>query len=330
MKQNLVFAMLSLLMMACSSSEDVIETPVSPEEAKFIEVNFGLTGEISDITQTPLTRAIDTTTLYGVQVYSQKNGSEHYYAYGLYDNVSKMKIRLVNDQTYRFVCSSVIDAKNILAISEGNWNAPFSLCSNISIPNSHKYNVFYYSTTTYTCGLQYGGSTLYPNWNHYQRPNTDRYYGEVMNYQPVEGGRVQIDMKRMTFGAKFIADGMTEGKLIVSIENAPQMNIEHPDTEVQDIFTFNYLYNISDTTSYNEEVPVAINWEKANGEKVPIAAQKIKFTRNKLTTVTVKVNDSSLQGSIGVTTEDDPMTDGDQVEVGGGSSTETPVDPVTK
>ena len=117
------------------------------------------------------------------------------------------------------------------------------------------------------------------------------------------------------------------------------MIIESPSTEVQDLFTFSSVSNptswVSDETGnnevpYYEDVAVAINWEKANGDKLPIAAQNIRFTRNKLTTVTVTVSDESLEGNIGVSTENDPMTDGDNVEVGGGSSTETPVDPVTK
>lgn len=327
---------MALVMMACSSADEIIETPVEPGEAQYVEVNFGLAGEISDITQTPLKSAArDTSTLYGLQVFSTKNGSEHYYAYAVYDDPSKMKIRLVKDQTYRFVCSSVIDGKNKLNVSEYGWNAPFDIWS--SNNTDYSYNKFTYSTTAYMVRVAYGyGDASIKNRGWYNRPNTDRYHGEIRDYAPVEGGSVQIDMKRMTFGAKFIAKGLTEGKLIIAITDAPEMTIENPTTEVQDLFTFSSVGNPNrweDTSSevpYYEDVAVAINWEKANGDKLPIAAQNIRFTRNKLTTVTVTVSDESLEGNIGVSTENDPMTDGDNVEVGGGSSTETPIDPVTK
>lgn len=336
MKKKWMLSAMALVMMACSSADEIIETPVEPGEAQYVEVNFGLAGEISDITQTPLKSAArDTSTLYGLQVFSTKNGSEHYYAYALYDDPSKMKIRLVKDQTYRFVCSSVIDGKNKLNVSEYGWGDPFWI--NTSNNTDYSYNKFTYSTTAYMHSVVYGyGISDLKNGSRYNRPNTDRYHGEISDYVPVEGGSVQIDMKRMTFGAKFIAKGLTEGKLIIAITGAPEMTIENPTTEVQDLFTFEYIRYPNSPTGdgsekpYIEDVAVAINWEKANGDKLPIAAQNIRFTRNKLTTVTVTVSDESLEGNIGVSTENDPMTDGDNVEVGGGSSTETPIDPVTK
>lgn len=345
MKKKWMLSAMALAMMACSSADEIIDTPVEPGEAQYVEVNFGLAGEISDITQTPLKSAArDTSTLYGLQVLSTKNGSEHFYAYAVYDDPSQMKIRLVKDQTYRFVCSSVIDGKNKLNISEYGWNAPFAL--NSSNNTDYSYNKFTYSTTANMYYVVYGNGYSYlKNGGWYYRPNTDRYHGEIRDYAPVEGGSVQIDMKRMTFGAKFIAKGLTEGKLIIAMEYAPEMTIENPMTEVQDLFTFrdicnpnSWAYDKEDENGnpapyevpYYEDVAVAINWEKSNGDKLPIAAQNIRFTRNKLTTVTVTVSDESLEGNIGVSTENDPMTDGNNVEVGGGSSTETPVEPVTK
>ena len=47
-----------------------------------------------------------------------------------------------------------------------------------------------------------------------------------------------INMNRMVFGAKFVAEGMESGKLYIQIQDAPLLTLEAPNTEVQDIFTF--------------------------------------------------------------------------------------------
>lgn len=70
------------------------------------------------------------------------------------------------------------------------------------------------------------------------------------------------------------------------------------------------------------------NWLNADSVKVPIASQNIRFTRNKLTTIKVRVQDSTMANSIGITTEDKPMAAGDTITIGGGSSTDTPINPV--
>lgn len=156
-----------------------------------------------------------------------------------------------------------------------------------------------------------------------------------MNYVPTKDSTVIINMNRMVFGAKFVAEGLESGKLFIQMQDAPLLTLEAPNTEVQDIFTFsNVSYPGLDDpmtgkyVDYSEDISVSINWLNADSVKVPIASQNIRFTRNKLTTIKVRVQDSTMANSIGIITEDKPMAVGDTISIGGGSSTDTPINPV--
>ena len=237
---------------------------------------------------------------------------------------------------YRFVCTMIVNAKSKLAYSNFYGNNPFGIYGNYS--SQSELSNFNYNANSYFWGLNRGstglkksdGSVIYC-----ERPNTDRYYGETTNYVPTKDSTVTINMNRMVFGAKFVAEGLESGKLYIEIQDAPLLELEAPNTEVQDIFTFSSVsYPGWDDpmtgkyVDYYEDISVSINWLNADSVKVPIATQNIRFTRNKLTTIKVRVQDSTMANSIGITTEDKPMAAGDTITIGGGSSTDTPINPV--
>jgi len=194
-------------------------------------------------------------------------------------------------------------------------------------------NQFTYSTSDYFSGLAEGFSMLSSDGKDYERPNTDRYYGELTGFVPAENASASISMKRVTFGAKFIAEGLTDGKLKISMKEAPDIYITYPNTTVQDIFTFdnenNYYSNPMAWTQddYSETVSTSITWIKADGAAIPLATQDITFKRNMLTTITVKVNDTSSKDGIDINKETTSMGDGGSVTITGSSSGSTTVNP---
>ena len=125
----------------------------------------------------------------------------------------------------------------------------------------------------------------------------------------------------------YIINGM--GKLTIQMNESPDMEIVYPETEVQDIFTFSNLsYNGTTWTNndYSEEVPVIITWQKNDGASVPVASRNITFKRNKLTTVNVKVTNSSVDNGIDITTDNEEMQAGDTIVIGASGSEDTGVD----
>lgn len=329
-----------LLLSSCSTQDEPALAP--PVDAKTYTVSFGLAGEITSITDSPLTRAVSND-LYGIQVYSIPDStfaggsyqSEKPYAYGIFDDKAKMSIKLMAGYKYRFVCTMIVNAKSRLPYW-GNYYgvSPFNIIGNNS---QTEFSFFNYSTDSYFYMLHSGYTSLSDSIGSFNghRPNVDRYYGETMNYVPTKDSTVTINMNRMVFGAKFVAEGLVSGKLFIQMQDAPLLTLEAPNTEVQDIYTFQHIgypggndMTTGKYVDYSEDISVSINWLNADSVKVPIASQNIRFTRNKLTTIKVRVQDSTMANSIGIITEDKPMAAGDTITIGGGSSTDTPINPV--
>ena len=321
-----LFAVLMCVNFAsCSSEEDV-----EPNEPKEYTVSLGFTGEIS-ISETPLSRTIGND-IYGIQVYSCPISKESttynytHYAYGTFDDLTKMSIKLVEGYKYKFVASMVVDAKEKIGHSEeGSYYAPFDVRDGSSYIN----NSFNYSNTSYFMHLETGTSNLLSEQKSFARPNVDRYYGQYIDYTPTENGKVNIEMLRVVHGLKIITENMTEGTLNIAMEAAPEMNIIAPETETNDIFTFLRLdepYLIED---YSVNIPTTFTWTKADGAIIPFGTHDITFKRNKRVIVTIKISDISSDNTIGVTLENGEMTD-ENVTIENGEIVDTNVDTETE
>ena len=337
MKKNLF----TMILCACafsslsfySCSQESTSSNQGPTTAKSYTVHLGFGGEITNISTSPLTKAaVADSDLYGIQVYScpaTSSNSPTYteYAYGLFDNTSNMTVNLMQGYIYKFACTMVVNGKNKLKNNGSGYLSPYSVKGDWGPLN----NQFVYSTSSYFDGLAGGRSLLSSDDNFYNRPNIDRYYGELTGFTPAENASASISMKRVAFGAKFVADGLTDGKLKISMKEAPDMYITYPNTTVQDIFTFdnNWCSNPMAWTQddHSEAVSTAITWTKADGATIPLATQDITFKRNMLTTITVKVNDTSSKDGIDINKETTSMGDGGSVTITGSSSGSTTVNP---
>lgn len=294
----------------CSNEEDTSNTPTgNPKE---YTVTLGFSGEITDITESPLRDTAND--LYGIQVYSSPAQKDEYkpYAYGLFDNKAGMIIKLLEGYKYKFESTMVVDGKNkIYQINDGSYSAPFSWNNT----NTNLGNKFLYSSDKINNWISMGYTWLTDSESYY-RPNVKRYYGTTADYVPTEGGVVSINMRKVFFGAKFIVEGLSSGSLLISMEEAPLTTIDFPATEVEDHFTFKHVStNHIDWTqdSYSEDVPVIITWDKGDGVVVPVASQTITFKRNKLTTITVQIKEESSEEGVDISEEDTPMQPGDNI-----------------
>ncbi len=126
-----LLASLAMIVTGCSSSSDENETivPDKPSEEKFIQVPIGFCGEITNITESPLSRAEDAKDWYVFQVYSMPedgNGRYQYYAYGFFDNKENMIINLKEGYKYKFdVCMVVEGSKKVnkFYLSNAGWSS---------------------------------------------------------------------------------------------------------------------------------------------------------------------------------------------------------------
>jgi len=331
-----------IAMTACSNEND--NAPLGNEEPDVYTVKLGMAGEILDITEEPLTRAAGDD-LYGIQVYSCPANAEKttwtYYAYGLFDDLENAEIKLLNGYKYKFVATMVVDGKNKLwSNSSGEYYGPFQTTGLQS--NYNKINKdFHYESSVYMRGLADGYSWLGTSSTNYNIPNTERYYGELLDYEPVEGGTASIDMKRTSFGAKFIAQGnfkKTGGTLTINMKGAPliEMVATQGDTQehkYEDIYTFNDVDGAYADDKYTETISINMNFTKDDGVVIPLGEHKITFRRNKKTVVTIKLTENTTGSALGFSidstesTDLDNMTEEGNVTVEDGTVTETPVTP---
>ena len=312
---------------ACGGDENSIPgvTPDEPNTTpKEFLVSLGFSGEITSIEESPLSRAA-TNDLYGIQVYSSPTSSDNYkpYAYGLFDSKDGMVIKLLEGYKYKFVSSMVVDGKQKISSYESSYDDPFTR-SFLSTKLENKFN---YDSGKEMDRLNDGYTNLGLFGNFYH-PNIMRYYGEVTDYVPTANGSVSINMKKVVFGAKFITEGFTEGTLYIKLEKAPTLQIVFPQTEIEDIFTFSHSYGGSWTDdTYTETIPVSISWQKNDGAIVPLINQEVTFKRNIKTTITVKVNDSSVNQGLNITEEKNELQPGENIVLESSGAGNTPVNP---
>ncbi len=300
---------LAIFTTSCSSSEEPFDTPLQPE-GEMIPVSIGFSGEVLDITETPLSRAGDVKDWYAFQVYSAPlDGSRgySYYAYGFFNNKEDMVINLKEGYKYKFDVSMVVDGENrafAFSLSQAGWKAPD--------------NTFYISSTESVRYMYQGYLYLKKPYDGFDRPNVDRFFGRTTDFIPQKDKNVNINMKRTAFCAKFKAQNFTEGKLEISIEGAPQLTLDSSEgTEVEDFFSFNNLeaaYN--NYGNYSEEIPVNIVWVKPDNRRVPIANETVNFKRNKVIHIDFEVKEPTTENGF-VLDSSEAIEEGDNVSIGG-------------
>lgn len=331
MKKIFLLMFAAICFAACGGDENSIPgvTPDKPNTTpKEFLVSLGFSGEITSIEESPLSRAA-TNDLYGIQVYSSPTSADDYkpYAYGLFDSKDGMVIKLLEGYKYKFVSSMVVDGKQKISSYESSYDRPFDRIG-LSTKLENKFN--------YDSGKEMdyldNGYTNLGLFGYFYHPNTIRYYGEVTDYVPTANGSVSINMKKVVFGAKFITEGFTEGTLYIKLKDAPTLQLVFPQTEVEDIFTFENEYpsgNRWTADTYTETILVSISWQKNDGAIVPLINQEVTFKRNVKTTITVKVNDSSVNQGLNITEEKNELQPGENIVLESSGAGNTPVNPST-
>ena len=301
---------------SCSSDDGDIE-PNKPQKPKEYMVSLGFTGEIS-VSESPLSRTEteEKNDLYGFIVQSCPNieGKTSYepYAYGLFDDITSIKVKLLDGYKYRFATTMIVNGKNVIRDVSGQYKWPF---------NMDLTNEFTYSDALKGYEIEYG----HINEPTYERYTADRYYGATSGFVPSEeNNSVSIYMKRVVFGAKFVAENLSEGTLIVSMEKTPTyIGLTPDENEYENIFSLYGVKSAYESDEYIENVKLNLIWKKEDAVNVPLGEPTISFKRNKLTTVTIKVADLSSDKDISIELEDEEMGEGDNITIENGKIIDT-------
>lgn len=309
-KLTLLTAFISLLaFMSCSNEE--VETQSTTPNYYTVKVNL-----ISDTGETRATRSV-TNNLYGLQVYSKSAGDANYqaYAYGLFNDPSLISVKLEEGKIYQFVCRKMELLEGMLmstnpfmhrAKSTGNLEST-------ELNNEMTYN------TDEMIWLGNGVAELYipndpTNYGGYY-PQVVSFYGYLSDYSPSANSTLSIDMKKVSFGMKFVAADLAEGEIRIQCNASPyQITLTPDNKEFQCVDTFKGSYSsIPNTTwmadDYSEDILISsIKWvNPSNQETVLLSNREFTFKRNMLSTITIKVYSES---SATITLEQGAMTAG--------------------
>ena len=313
----------SILIIACGLSCSELNNKQSEQS---VTVALKLSGDFGvEVTQDPLTKATSTDA-YGINVFYDKESdgkTDDVYAYGLFDNVAAMTITLLSGHKYKFVCALIKDAKNVLFYGQAFGNSysgyvyPFQTTSSGSTQLGNRFIIN--ESNIYLSGLGSGGVHLKGNTPTSNTANTNvsvnRYYGETDQYEPIQNGTVDIYLKRVVYGAKFVVTGVQNGSVNVQCGSIFSRTLTSDYTGAETIYQFADPYDC-----WKNETPVTnnvtINYTSNRGGSLWNLSknQSVTFKRNVLTTVYINLTLDLSEASFTFTEE--PFGDENDVTIG--------------
>ena len=311
--------LMSMNLVSCSQENDAV-LPEQPAE-EYVTVKLGVTGEYLELSESPLgTRTEgDLKDLIGIQVYTVSESGTTGYAYGVFNSLDNVSIKLLQGQKYKFATSIIVDGDGGVGFSVSK-KTDFTYSSNIS------FDSFYFISPNKMGLYKY-----------------DRFYGELAEYTPTENGIVEIATKRTAYGAHYIAEGLTEGELTVGVNSnngllyLVEISSENPESD--EIYTFRNIQSAwegkevrnpetseLEYADYYTTKQLTFKWTKVDGSEIPLGTYDVTFKRNVKTTIRIKVAEPGFQNGIVITREDDALSeDENEYVIEEGEITEVPV-----
>ena len=272
--------------------------------------------------------------LYGVQVLSRAAGtSDSYlpYGYGIYTDSTRVQLDLEAGNEYTIYTTLVADGQNKVQPEGSLYAAPFAVGDyevqtravtplpdyDGDLPGSDApaLNVFVRDAVQGLNGISRGATVLATDGLLYDRPNTARYFGEYLNYQPAANDLLYIEMARTCFAVTCEVDNLMEGRIRVEIEGAPALYIDADAAEhtVSDVITFANPYGNWLDAAYSETLEVTFVWEKTNGLERVLSAEQVTFVRGNAHRLHTVFSDDGMTMDI----ENKPLTDGEVIDIEG-------------
>lgn len=309
---------LSILLLACSKESENEKDP-NEDDDNMVVVSLAMTGDILEIEETPLSRTVERADIYGVQIYSSLKDEDKYkpYGYGIFIDKSKIQVKLFKDRKYKFEMTVFPDGKYNGSISYTGYKTVF--VEHESITDSIRY-----SENDYLKHLDESYVSLYGS-DYLNRLNTDRYYGKLVDYIPIENGNANIEMKRVVAGLTFkIANLLENCSLMIDIEYAQPIEIKGSENHL----TYQCLIGLKGEEADEEEaggrytdkwfenpideVPFKFTW--TNGERTESFAQTVTLKRKMNYTFQITIPETFLVSNRITVTEEDNTWD-DEVAV---------------
>lgn len=325
MKTNYLF--LATTIAICFIVGGCQKNATESSDCKKVSVSLNIDGDF-DVTldQDPLTKSSGASNdAYGINVYYDKEGdgtTNDIYAYGLFDNTADMSITLLSNHKYRVCCTLVKDAKTMLYFGQAFDNSYSGYCYPFQTSSSGSTllnNKFIIGTGVSLTGMSSGdahiASTTSPSTsNATKNASVNRFYGETDNYEPIPNGTIDVYLKRVVFGAKFVVSGVKEGKLTVTCGDFFKQTFTRDNIGTEKIYSFTDTY-----TCWKKETPMVVTISFAyTSDRGTIwnitKSQDIQFKRNIMTTVNIALNPDLSGGLFDLSEE--PLDSDNDINMG--------------
>lgn len=320
-----------LMMSGCSKN---IQSPDPRGEEVTVTITLG--GELNAwVDQEEITKSgSPSDDAYGINVFYDKENDgvqDDPYAYGLFDNVGDMSITLLSGHKYKFECTLVKDARSTLYFAKSTSNSGYSVPFQTNMSsNIYPNNKFIIGSSAYFTEFNSGKARMIVPGdgqinnadNLTECASINRFYGEISDYEPIQGSSIDIYLKRVVFGAKFVVNGLQNGSLDVDCSFSGNDNSKctfygkeyySDNSGKMAIYTFPNPQDI-----WKNESPmsccVCATYKSDQGRLWDIIQnQVITFKRNVMTTVTIQINPdpSRVKGYIFNISEEEMDEDND-------------------
>lgn len=346
-----LFLLLPIVTLFVSCEKDNGSTIIDPSsEDEYYQVSLDFGGDIfveqeelgnantttTEMKKTPSLALVSANDIYGINVYydKEKDGTPNdVYAYGVFDNIGYMSIKLLSGHKYSFACTLVKNGKNDLYYGQAYGQSysgfcmPFLTSQNTPSMLGNKFVTGVIQLNGIKNGATHTKDIASPsprNANSYA--NVDRYYGETTNYTPVEGGKVLINLKRTVFGAKFIIEGVQEGTLTASCGRFWSKTTNADVTETEKIYTFPNVYSSWMENPITEKLNLSFKSDRGTQWNLT-STKNIVFKRNMLTTVRIVVSPDLASASVSFSEESMGTDNFIDLEINSDGLIDTPVTP---
>ncbi|MBR6759412.1 MAG: hypothetical protein IKM03_03400 [Alistipes sp.] len=329
-KMLLMALFLVLGLSACTTNNTDLDDITDPTEKRY-KVRLACAGEL-DVTQQPLRGiTLSDNDLYAVKVsYEPVSASSNSkpYAYGLFDDISKAEIELLDGYEYYVSVYLIVDGKNVIYsdstfIDDNLYRCfaePFKTSdSEFGVLN----NAFTYSEETSFDSFHNGVRLCNDSRASYWVENVESYYGGKSFVPTADGEVLTINMERMTYGLKFIAnDFLTKGEVVIKCEYESQrghwkfysLSPESRTIEVKNLYySPSFWYGQTNLLDAKADVLIDITWKKDDTTEIALKRKEIQINRLKQTVVRINMTEDKVlgNGSLSLSFEDYDITESD-------------------